>query len=70
MTVSPRKHCVRHSSGDLVARVVLGGRDDLMQMVASRRSGPVALLDLRLIAAPFCPADFSRVSLRPDCLER
>ncbi|KMO72848.1 type IV secretory system conjugative DNA transfer family protein [Mycolicibacterium obuense] len=37
--------------------VVSSSKDDLMQMVASRRYGPAALLDLRPIAAPYYPAD-------------
>ena len=37
---------------------VSSGKDDLMQMVVSRRGVPIALLDLRPIAAPFYPNDF------------
>ena len=36
--------------------LVSSSKDDLMQLVASRRYGPSALLDLRPIAAPFYPA--------------
>lgn len=38
--------------------LVSSSKDDLMQMVASRRSGPTALLDLRPIRAPHYPKDF------------
>ncbi|HEX3992854.1 MAG TPA: hypothetical protein VHX39_16915, partial [Acetobacteraceae bacterium] len=37
--------------------LVSSSKDDLMQMVASRRYGPSALLDLRPIAAPYYPGD-------------
>ena len=33
--------------------LVSSSKDDLMQMVASRRGGPIALVDLRPISAPF-----------------
>lgn len=36
--------------------LVSSSKDDLMQLVASRRYGPSALLDLRPVAAPFYPA--------------
>ena len=38
--------------------LVSSSKDDLMQMVASRRAGPAALLDLRPISAPYYPKDF------------
>src|ERR1700740_1462462 len=38
--------------------LVSSSKDDLMQMVASRRWGPIAMLDLRPISAPFYPQDF------------
>ncbi|GAC1399515.1 MAG: hypothetical protein NVSMB60_11820 [Mycobacterium sp.] len=38
--------------------LVSSSKDDLMQMVASRRAGPAALLDLRPISAPYYPEDF------------
>ena len=47
------------------AGLVSSSKDDLMQMVASRRGGPMALMDLRPIDAPYYPAD-SPVPLRPD----
>jgi type IV secretory pathway TraG/TraD family ATPase VirD4 len=37
--------------------LVSSSKDDLMQMVASRRYGPSALLDLRPVAAPYYPGD-------------
>src|ERR1700722_2311118 len=37
--------------------LVSSSKDDLMQMVAARRYGPSALLDLRPIAAPYYPSD-------------
>src|ERR1700739_2166474 len=37
--------------------LVSSSKDDLMQLVASRRYGPSALLDLRPIAAPYYPSD-------------
>jgi type IV secretion system protein VirD4 len=48
--------------------LVSSSKDDLMQMVASRRTGPVALLDLRPIAAPFYPADFIPYRFDPTAL--
>jgi len=39
--------------------LVSSSKDDFMQLVASRRIGPVALLDLRPIAAPLYPTDFT-----------
>ncbi|WP_094287317.1 type IV secretory system conjugative DNA transfer family protein [Mycobacterium lehmannii] len=39
------------------AALVSSSKDDLMQMVASRRYGPAALLDLRPVAAPYYPAE-------------
>ena len=39
-----------------------------MQMVASRRGGPVALLDLRPITAPFYPNDFVACRFDPTAL--
>lgn len=48
--------------------VVSSSKDDLMQMVASRRGGPVALLDLRPIAAPFYPSDFQPCRFDPTAL--
>lgn len=45
--------------------LVSSSKDDLMQMVASRRPGPVALLDLRPIAAPLYPADFTPFRFDP-----
>lgn len=38
--------------------LVSSSKDDLMQMVASRRYGPAALLDLRPVSAPYYPKDF------------
>lgn len=37
--------------------LVSSSKDDLMQLVSSRRYGPSALLDLRPVAAPFYPGD-------------
>ncbi len=48
--------------------LVSSSKDDLMQMVASRRGGPVALLDLRPIKAPFYPAEFTRYRFDPTAL--
>jgi type IV secretion system protein VirD4 len=48
--------------------VVSSSKDDLMQMVASRRSGPVALLDLRPITAPFYPSEFTRYRFDPTAM--
>src|SRR6202022_1729737 len=50
------------------AAVVSSSKDDLMQMVASRRGGPVALLDLRPISAPFYPKDFAPYRFDPTAL--
>jgi hypothetical protein len=48
--------------------LVSSSKDDLMQMVASRRTGPVALLDLRPITAPFYPSDFTPYRFDPTAL--
>ncbi len=48
--------------------LVSSSKDDLMQMVAARRVGPVALLDLRPIDAPFYPADFVPFRFDPTML--
>jgi type IV secretion system protein VirD4 len=47
---------------------VSSSKDDLMQMVASRRAGPIALLDLRPITAPFYPNDFGAYRFDPTAL--
>jgi type IV secretion system protein VirD4 len=47
---------------------VSSSKDDLMQMVASRRGGPIALLDLRPISAPFYPTDFVAYRFDPTAL--
>jgi type IV secretion system protein VirD4 len=47
---------------------VSSSKDDLMQMVASRRAGPIALLDLRPITAPFYPTDFVAYRFDPTAL--
>jgi type IV secretion system protein VirD4 len=47
---------------------VSSSKDDLMQMVASRRAGPVALLDLRPISAPLYPNDFVAYRFDPTAL--
>jgi len=47
---------------------VSSSKDDLMQMVASRRAGPVALLDLRPIAVPYYPNDFVAYRFDPTTL--
>ena len=47
---------------------VSSSKDDLMQMVASRRAGPIALLDLRPISAPFYPNDFVSYRFDPTAL--
>ena len=47
---------------------VSSSKDDLMQMVASRRAGPIALLDLRPITAPFYPNDFVAYRFDPTAL--
>ncbi len=48
--------------------LVSSSKDDLMQMVAARRGGPVALLDLRPITAPRYPADFAPHRFDPTAL--
>jgi type IV secretion system protein VirD4 len=48
--------------------LVSSSKDDLMQMVASRRGGPIALLDLRPISAPFYPQDFVPYRFDPTAL--
>ena len=48
--------------------LVSSSKDDLMQMVASRRAGPIALLDLRPITAPFYPNDFVAYRFDPTAL--
>lgn len=50
--------------------LVSSSKDDLMQMVASRRAGPVALIDLRPISAPFYPTEFTRYRFDPTALIR
>ncbi|MFL0242636.1 type IV secretory system conjugative DNA transfer family protein [Mycobacterium sp. SMC-17] len=45
--------------------VVSSSKDDLMQMVASRRPGKSALIDLRPINAPFYPKDFVSMAFDP-----
>jgi type IV secretion system protein VirD4 len=47
---------------------VSSSKDDLMQMVASRRGGPIALLDLRPITAPRYPSDFVAYRFDPTAL--
>ncbi len=47
---------------------VSSSKDDLMQMVASRRAGPIALLDLRPITAPFYPTDLVAYRFDPSAL--
>ena len=47
---------------------VSSSKDDLMQMVASRRAGPIALLDLRPITAPFYPNEFVAHRFDPTAL--
>src|SRR6516165_2320443 len=47
---------------------VSSSKDDLMQMAASRRAGPIALLDLRPITAPFYPTDFVAYRFDPTTL--
>ena len=47
---------------------VSSSKDDLMQMVASRRGGPIALLDLRPVTAPFYPNDFVDYRFDPTAL--
>ena len=48
--------------------LVSSSKDDLMQLVASRRWGRCALLDLRPIAAPWYPADFTPYRSDPTAL--
>jgi type IV secretory pathway TraG/TraD family ATPase VirD4 len=48
--------------------VVSSSKDDLMQMVASRRGGAVALIDLRPITAPLYPAEFRSYRFDPTAL--
>ncbi len=45
--------------------LVSSSKDDLMQMVASRRPGPAVLIDLRPISAPFYPKEFIPVRFDP-----
>lgn len=48
--------------------LVSSSKDDLMQKVASRRGGPVALLDLRPIEPPPYPGDFRSYRFDPTAL--
>ncbi|WP_375485269.1 type IV secretory system conjugative DNA transfer family protein [uncultured Mycobacterium sp.] len=48
--------------------LVSSSKDDLMQMVASRRGGPAALLDLRPIVAPYYPREFTPHRFDPTAL--
>lgn len=48
--------------------VVSSSKDDLMQMVASRRYGPTALLDLRPITAPYYPKEYVPYRFDPTAL--
>ena len=48
--------------------LVSSSKDDLMQLVASRRWGPAALIDLRPIAAPWYPKDFAPHRYDPTAL--
>jgi type IV secretion system protein VirD4 len=48
--------------------LVSSSKDDLMQMVASRRGGQIALVDLRPITAPFYPSDFVAYRFDPTAL--
>jgi type IV secretion system protein VirD4 len=50
------------------AAVVSSSKDDLMQMVASRRWGPGMLLDLRSITPPRYPNEFSACRYDPTLL--
>ena len=50
--------------------VVSSSKDDLMQMVASRRWGKAILLDLRPITPPFYPRDFVACRYDPTMLIR
>jgi type IV secretion system protein VirD4 len=47
---------------------VSSSKDDLMQMVASRPGGPIALLDLLPITAAFYPTDFVAYRFDPTAL--
>ena len=47
---------------------VSSSKDDLMQMVASRRGGPIALIDLRPITPPCYPNDFAPHRFDPTAL--
>lgn len=47
---------------------VSSSKDDLMQMVTSRRYGPGALLDLRPVAAPYYPGAFTAYRFDPTML--
>lgn len=47
---------------------VSSSKDDLMQMVASRRYGPTALLDLRPISAPYYPKEYVPFRFDPTAL--
>ena len=47
---------------------VSSSKDDLMQMVASRRHGRTALLDLRPISAPHHPSEFQACRYHPTAL--
>ena len=47
---------------------VSSSKDDLMQMVASRRYGPTALLDLRPITAPYYPKEYVPYRFDPTAL--
>lgn len=48
--------------------LVSSSKDDLMQMVAARRVGPTALLDLRPISAQYYPKDFVAQRFDPTAL--
>ena len=48
--------------------LVSSSKDDLMQMVASRRYGRAALLDLRPLAAPYYPSEFRAYRFDPTGL--
>ena len=48
--------------------VVSSSKDDLMQMVASRRWGPAMLLDLRPITPPHYPSEFTPCRYDPTAL--
>ena len=47
---------------------VSSSKDDLMQMVASRRYGRSALLDLRPVSAPYYPSEFQSYRFDPTAL--